>query len=106
MIMGRVDIRIDDNNKEKWILSAQEMRLSLTDFVHTAVENMISKESFVHTNKEKADMKDVSSVHTGIDSLVKNGLITKGVKSLPIQEEGEFKSYLKERKKPFKKPKV
>jgi len=80
----RIDIRVNDKTKEKWVKEAFEQGVTLTEYIKARV-------GVVHTRKKKYKKRSVKKVvHTRIE--------LKKVAPVIIEhtaKEGEFRSYFK-----------
>ena len=81
---SRVYLRIEEETKERWVASAQEKGLSLSEYVRTLVDaGEISVEASTTVSK---------TVNTGSSPV---SPVSKRKKELPSQEVEGFKTYFK-----------
>jgi len=87
--MGRIDIRIGEDKKVFWVSEAEKRGLTLTQFVHTAIDEYITRDEsasdFVHTNRKDIDMEGILSVHTK-DKVISSGFVSLGGLQNEIEE--------------------
>lgn len=93
---SEVKIRVSSEVKGVWQEYARQRGESLSGLLCKAMDGLVGGREIVPEkgtipSPKKAGIK----TSTEVEKLVKRGLVKKGVKELPSQDEGGFKTYFK-----------